>query len=411
MICTNKTKSPTRRPVILVFVHFYLPGHKSGGPVRTLSNMVESLGDEFEFRIVTSDRDMLDTQPYEEIEVGTWYCSGKAWVHYVSPKNSGIRCWARIMRETRYDVLYLNSLFDPVYTTLPLLAQKLARTQERPVVIAPRGELSPGALALKGWKKRSFLFAVNALGLYRNIIWHASTDDEAQLIRKRFSSSCITMVAKNLPAMPPQPIFSSKIAGFDRPMRIVFLSRISKKKNLDFALRVFLNCNTPIQFDIWGTVEDEEYWSRCQKLILSMPKCVNVRYRGVAEHSEVHNILAEYDLFFLPTRGENYGHAIAEALSSGTPVLLSDQTPWRNLENEGVGWDLPLDNPELFLEAIMSAKKRLFSGALEWRKRVYEYAMKTLCDKSLLEDNRQVFIQALNSGLDKSFLSAQGDKK
>ena len=395
---TKLKKCPRRRPVILVFVHFYLPGFKSGGPVRTLSNMVESLSNEFEFRIVTSDRDVLDTQSYEEIEVGAWNSVDKAWVYYVSPENCGLRYWMKIMRETQYDVLYLNSLFDPLYTTLPLLAQKLARTRERPVVIAPRGELSPGALALKGWKKRSFLFAANALGLYRHIIWHASTNDEAQLIRRRFSSSCITMVAKNLPAMPPRPDFTSKIIDSDKPLRIVFLSRISKMKNLDFALRVLLNCNTPIQFDIWGTIEDAQYWEECRELMLSMPKCVNVRYRGVAKHSEVHSILADYDLFFLPTWGENYGHAIAEALSSGTPVLLSDQTPWRNLEKEGVGWDLPLDNPKQFQDAIMNAKMKLSSGALEWRRRVYEYAMRELCNKSLLEDNRQVFLQALKGG-------------
>jgi len=58
--------------------------------------------------------------------------------------------------------------------------------------------------------------------------------------------------------------------------------------------------------------------------------------------------LAAYHLFLLPTRGENFGHAILEALSAGCPVLISDQTPWRGLESSGIGWALPLTEPERF---------------------------------------------------------------
>ena len=42
--------------------------------------------------------------------------------------------------------------------------------------------------------------------------------------------------------------------------------------------------------------------------------------------------IARSDVFLLPTGGENFGHAIFEALSCGVPVLISDQTPWRGLE-------------------------------------------------------------------------------
>ena len=55
--------------------------------------------------------------------------------------------------------------------------------------------------------------------------------------------------------------------------------------------------------------------------------------------------------FFFPTLGENYGHVIYEALDSGCPVLISDQTPWRGLSEVGAGWDLPLDKPDLFRQA------------------------------------------------------------
>ncbi|MBN8497849.1 MAG: hypothetical protein J0M32_13465 [Candidatus Accumulibacter sp.] len=66
----------------------------------------------------------------------------------------------------------------------------------------------------------------------------------------------------------------------------------------------------------------------------------------------VHTVLPGYDRFFLPPFSENFGHAINEALSVGVPVLISDKTPWRNLQEKGMGWDLPLDNRRAFIEVI-----------------------------------------------------------
>ena len=58
------------------------------------------------------------------------------------------------------------------------------------------------------------------------------------------------------------------------------------------------------------------------------------------------------DLLFLPTAGENFGHAIQEALAAGCPVLISDRTRWRDLAPKGVGWDLPLSAPDRFVAVL-----------------------------------------------------------
>lgn len=384
------------RPVILTFAHYYLPGFKSGGPVRTIANMVEALGDEFEFRIVTSDRDFLDVAPYPGITSDAWMSVRKAWVYYISPGRRRLFAWVRLMRETPHDVLYLNSLFDPVYTLLPLLVRRLASSQMKPVVVAPRGELSSGALGLKRWKKEPFLAIAQIVGLYRNVLWHASTEDEAQLIRGQFGVAARVVTARNLSPMAGQRLKSCEAIDTPGPLRIVFLSRISRMKNLDYALRVLAKTCVRVQFDIWGTLEDSAYWKKCQDEIQALPENVVARYRGVADHSEVIKILAGYDLFFLPTRGENYGHVISEAFSAGTPVLLSDQTPWRNLHREGVGWDLPLGNSEAaFLEAIEETFHKMRLEKAAWRQRVSDFARNHLNDPSLLEANRALFLHAV----------------
>ncbi len=389
--------------IILTFIRYYLPGHKSGGPVRTIANMVKSLGDEFEFRIVTSDRDMLDAVPYVGVPVREWTRVEKAWVYYVPPELVCLKEWRGLLVDTPHDVLYFNSLFDSNYTLLPYLAVKLMKTTGKPVVIAPRGELSPGAIALKSWKKKPFLTLANQLNFYRDVLWHASTNEESTLIRDRMGASSNVAIARNIPAN----FLNNQIASGQKsnprplngPFRIIFLSRIARMKNLDFALKVLAKVDVVVRFDIWGTLEDSDYWDTCQQLINVLPENIDARYCGVVEHSAVTALFGEYELFFLPTRGENYGHVIAEAVSAGTPLLISDQTPWRDLATQGVGWDLSLDDGEdAFVQAICEAKGKSHMEMNNWKKSVLEYAKLRLCDPSIIEANRQVFLRAINAG-------------
>ena len=121
------------KPSILVFIWYYLPGSKSGGPLNSMTNLVESLGDEFVLRIVTSDRDPGDTVRYPGIEVNRWYNVGKAQVLYIPPGIRGLQPIARMMRETPHDALYLNSFVNPRFTVFPLLARRTGLVPRRPV--------------------------------------------------------------------------------------------------------------------------------------------------------------------------------------------------------------------------------------------------------------------------------------
>ena len=338
------------RPAVLTFLRYYLPGEKSGGPVRTLANMVEALGEKVDFHIVTADRDVGDDAPYPQLAAdGNWREVGRARVLYLPPSGRSVVDIARILRETTHDTLYLNSFFDPVFTAIPLLARRLGLAPITRCVIAPRGEFSPGALQLKAVKKSAYRTTVGLLGLYRDLIWQASSASEAADIGREVGSIATDiLVAPNLsaPIVAVPPPHSPRSAN--QPLRVVFLSRISPMKNLDFALAVLRQVRVPIAFDIYGQLEDQSYWANCQELFATLPPHVAVRYCGVLQHRDVPATLVRYDLFFLPTRGENYGHAIVESLAVGTPVLISDATPWRNLADQGIGWDLPLADPAAF---------------------------------------------------------------
>lgn len=388
----------TKKPSILVFNRFYLPGFRAGGPIRSLANMVDRLGSDFDFYVVTQDRDAGQNCRYSEISDSSWAEVGAAQVRYVAPEDVSIRQLAGIVGEVAPSVIYLNSFFDDLFTARILLARRTGCFAGIPTVLAPRGEFSPGALGLKPVKKSAYLRCVRLFGLHRGITWQASSEREKAEILSGFRSLAAeqVVVAPNL-ARDEQRT-SMSVAGEsegNRPCRVCFLSRISPKKNLDFALRVLARVKTPLVFTIYGPQEVASYWVTCQKIIDSLPAHIQVAYQGEVPASSVRDALAGHDLFFLPTRGENYGHVIYEALDAGLPVLLSDQTPWKDLEANHVGWALPLDSIQPFVDVIDEVGNWDVSKRVEVSKLASEYAREKACDPLVLEQNRRLFLDLI----------------
>ena len=386
-----------KRPIILCFVAYYLPGYRSGGPVRTIANFVDHLGDDFDIRIVTRDRDALDTEPYPDVRVDDWNPVGKAQAFYASRRALSLPHIAGLLRQTPHDLLYLNSFFAFRFTTLPLLARRLGLAPCEPCVIAPRGEFSQGAMALKAWKKRPYAMLSRRLGLYRGLHWQASSDFEAADIQREVNVPAATItVAPNLPpAMSPsmdQP--TERKPG---PLRLVFLSRISPMKNLDFLLRVLQQVKRDIQLDIYGVIDDDAHWLECDSIIRNMPSNVVVSNHGAIPHEQVAQTLAQYHLFVLPTLGENYGHAIAESISQGTPVLISDRTPWRDLDIHNTGWDISLTKPDRFVEIIEQVSDMDAKTYLSLRKSTVAYARERLTDQRIIQVNQALMRSVLGA--------------
>ena len=377
---------------MLTLVGAYLPGYKWGGPVRTLANLVDRLGEEFRFRIITSDRDMLDRGPYAGVMVDAWNRVGNADVYYASPVALAFRRLSKLIADTPHDVLYLNSFFHAVFATQPLVARRLGLLRRAPVVLAPRGEFSAEALKLKRWKKALYVNVAAPLGLYRDLVWQASSDLEAEHIRRWLGSTARrVVVAPNITRGSSGVSVSAPARRSGGVLRLVFLSRIAPMKNLHYALQVLGKVRVPVEFTIYGPVENPGYWHRCQRLMDELPGHVDVKYGAEVRPADVGDVLQSHDLFFLPTRGENYGHVIAEALAAGTPVLISDATAWRGLEEAGVGWDLPLDDQDRFAHCIEHSARLEAGRFAAWRERVWAYGAARMRDPRAIEANRSLF--------------------
>jgi glycosyltransferase involved in cell wall biosynthesis len=386
---------------VLIVADHYLPSYKAGGPVRSISNIVEFLGDEFEFRIVTSDRDLGDEKPFDNIASGEWEQVGKARVLYLSPEQTRLTSWNELLNREVYDVLYLNSFFSTL-TVMTLFLRRLGKIPQKPILIAVRGELGQGALSIKRFKKRVYLLLTKTIGFFEGIKWHASSEYElADLLCTLGISRKSAYISRHLFVAPDLPrrrgmLDRHKPSKEKGVVRIVFLSRISRKKNLDVALQLLMHVKGEIEFDIYGPVEDEGYWKECQLLIKKAPKEMTIKYRGPVPPEEVEAVFGKYHLFLFPTRNENFGHVILEALCAGCLVLTSDATAWRGLESKKVGWDLSLNNPDGFqraLDEIVAMEDDEFEARSFGAR---DFGHKFANNPELVNVNRNMFLSVIN---------------
>lgn len=401
----NEQPEPRRsdRPTVLILVEYYTPAYKGGGPIRTISNIVNRIGEDISFKILTKDRDFEDARPFANVVVNKWHTVGNAQVLYLSPDRMTISSLRGVLNATEYDVLYINSFFSPLFSICPMLLRKLRLIPRRPVVLAPRGEFSPGALNLKYPKKRLFIWIGNVLRLYSGITWQASSEMEQKDIERWFpcplkarrGGSRVQIALALSPACSLPENKGAPVRKTSGSLNIIFLSRITAMKNLDYALNVLKELRGTVTFDIYGPIDrDKEYWEACNRIIAELPSNVTVNYKGAVKQNEVRDTFSQYHVFLFPTRGENFGHVIMESLSAGCPVILSDQTPWRDLEEKGVGWDIPLSHPEKFrsvLEQLIEMGEDEFNVHAQ---HAVMHAFKAANDRNVLEQNLQLFLQA-----------------
>ncbi|MBC7632934.1 glycosyltransferase [Aeromicrobium sp.] len=317
---------------VLIFVGAFEPGFKAGGPIKSMVELLDGLPPSVQVTLVTGDRDLGDSVAYPGLS-GCSVLRGHHLIHYLNWRDP--RQWVQLLRNlrrTRFDLLYVNSLWSPQFTVLPVVLRLFGQLTSRELLLAPRGELSPGALSVKGDKKRRFLRVWRPLLRKVDPMWHASTTKEQCDITDAFPGARTVVVGDS---RGNEPIKTPTAAG--ATARFVFLSRICEMKNLALVLEAAQLLTSEVDLDVFGPIEDNFYWDACLRLIDQMPSNLRVAYRGMVRPEVVQTTFTEYDAFVLPTLGENFGHVIGESLSAGCPVVCSQNSPWTAVLQDGGG--------------------------------------------------------------------------
>ncbi len=383
---------------ILVFCDYYLPSVKSGGGMWTVANLVERFCNRYEFHIVTRNYDSPgDTTPYTTVKTGEWNNVHKACVYYAANRDLTESTIARLVGEVDPDCVFLNSAFSTPAVKY-LMARRDKLVPDIPTILAPCGELSFGALRSKRLKKKAYLAYAKFLGLYIGVIWKASTKVEVGEIRSVFGASIEPLIAPDLTPKSILPDFTvdqkpEKTAG---AVKFVFLSRIVPKKNLKYFLELLTEIKEgKVSFDIVGPQENAAYWAECHAMIDKLPNNTEVNIVGSVSYSDGLNFLCNNHFFVLPTLNENFGYVFIESLAAGSPLLISDQTVWGEIEENNAGWAIPLENKATWIDTIKRCVAMNGEEYTAMAKSSRNYAVNWLADTKLEQATANVLKAAL----------------
>ncbi len=338
-----------------MLIDWFLPGIKAGGPVKSVAAMVNKLSDSFEFYILTTDTDFGETVPYKNIISNKWLDHApNVKVCYESIKNLGPEKLLQQIRIIQPDIIYINSFFSKYFSVLPLQLIKKHKIKTK-VILAPRGMLSAGALRIKPFKKKLFIRYSKITGLHKNLTWHSTKSDETDDIKKVFGNNVTIYEAQNVSDVHPnKPV--KTIEKQSNELKLVYLGRIAENKNLLLVLKSLKTLDKGnISLDVYGSMEDINYWSECEKLIQQLPSNIKISYKGMISPEKIREAFSHYHFLIQLSYSENFGHSIVEALSSSLPVIISNTTPWKDLSNEKAGWDVAITSEKPTVEALTKA--------------------------------------------------------
>lgn len=333
---------------ILIFCDYFLPGTKAGGPVRSITNLIEILKKYTDISVITRNHDWGEKKRYSGVESNKWNATKSYNIFYIDKKLITYFNISKFILSGKYDIVYLNSIFS-IFSFLTILTFYLKKPHLK-LIIAPRGELNENALKLKSFKKKIYLFIIALVVKKIKMTWQATNELEYKNILNNFGGNSSICLTSNIPNQNQINLCASnKISGI---LRLLFVSRIDKMKNLNFILELLKSFDQPgISLDIYGSSNDQNYYNKCLSLAQSFDN-VKITFRGYVDYENISYAIESYDFFILPTLGENFGHAIFESLSYGIPVIISDKTPWHTLATTKVGWFLSLDNKNEWINVI-----------------------------------------------------------
>ena len=370
---------------LLILSQCFYPSKYRGGSTVSTVNLVKALSGCFDISVITTFYEIGSEKPYTKVSAGKnriLDCD----VYYL--KNQGLSSVWKLIKTIRPGVIFVSSIFSAMHSIPAMLYQKYTDPDVR-LIISPRGELLKEARRLKAWRKNLFLHGIRLTGLTGRAQFHATSREELEELRGIFPGSPIHCI-KDISLAGDNP--------FPRPektegvLHIYTVSRIHPIKNIHMAIEILRNVKGRIRFDIYGPVEDKDYFEACMKKADCLGDNARIRYKGCLDHEGMPELISRYHLFLSPSKNENFGHSIIEAMQYGCPVIISDRTPWQKLEDYHAGYSIPLDRTEEFSRAVQSFADMKNSDYQSWCAGASAYTGEFLDIGKSIEEHKAMFL-------------------
>lgn len=363
-------------PTVLFLIEWFAPAYKAGGPIQSIANMVRYPEEGVFYQVVCSDKDLDQTKL--AVPTDQWLSLNPWTKLYYSSKGINRRLWGR-----EEDILFINGIYSLHYNILPILFSKAKRK-----IVSGRGMLNLEAIAQKPLKKKIFLTLWKWAGINRRIEFHAASREEEKAIKTIFGPQVTVHYAANFPrSFALQPVREKKPGE----LHLVAVALISPMKNLHLVLQALQYVPESVHFHLYGPVKEQGYWKDCLQLTEALPPNIRVHYHGDLAPAKVEDALRNGHVFILPSKFENFCHAIYEALTAGKPVITSHNTPWNGLAAAKAGINVTPENGGEMAEAIRSFVAMTEEDLRQWSGGARAYAEAAIDLEAIRRQYRSMF--------------------
>lgn len=237
---------------------------------------------------------------------------------------------ARALRERAgaFDVVHVHSLY--LFTTLA--ACHHAGRRRVPYVVRPHGTLDPYLRRRHPLRKALMDGLLQRRQLDRAAAVHYTSEDERELARP-FGIRAPGVVVplgvdpSEFADMPARGTFRARHPELRGRRLVVFLGRLTPKKGLDTLVTAFARvaAKAPDAQLVLAGPDDHGYARTVRRLIEDAGIGDRVTETGMLTGRDKLALLADTDVWVLPSYTENFGMAAVEAMAGGAPVVISDR--------------------------------------------------------------------------------------
>lgn len=305
-------------------------------------------------------------------------------------------------RDSTFSIVHIHALWTPILHKV----SSWAHGHSIPVVWSPHGMITPWAMNNKRLKKWLGWWLYQKRDLESAAVLHATAQSEVEDIRRMGLPNKVVVVPLGVELHGVEPKKPRIIKT------LLFVSRIQRKKGLPMLLEAWARLPQEIkrgwQIRIVGPDQEghvAELKQQCDVLRLtyndepaqctspcSLDDRPSVVFAGPKFGNELEHEYASADLFVLPTRSENFGSVVIEALAHNIPVICTRGAPWQELEEYNCGrWvDISAEAVGKALSDLMmlSDEARVSMGEKGRNLVVEKYTWKAVCDKIVTEYER-----------------------